>query len=824
MNLQNDEWTLEEARKHWKPMTRAVQHVGVPGYTFQAAVLWDGSIVIGPIEFRELEVMKRETAPLGPNRLHLSVAYGPRMSFPDRYGTGQGSIRRRLEQGRLPIPHLEIRDSGVVWHETVWAHLLGRPFEAGMSPQTDDLLVVEARWRARSDARSPLKAHLWLYFGDTSQTWLGYKCRVGEELDRALPHTYESPYGLLESQVRYVLPFPRQGHLRWHDRVKPEGAGQGHTERVLEWEVSLAGEEEAEIALILPYAVIDRDRAGKLAAMDPSGGYEEVVGAWKRLLDGPGQILTPDAFVNDYAAAVAGQMAQQVSCRRQTKVWKYKTSPNHYEGYWPCNAAKALPAFDLRGLTCLSRPVLQSFIETQTADVGALGADRRRENRGTTVSGEGFEARPGFLGNFGEWTANTLLLSHGLELWALAAHFRVTRDGRWLGEGPKSPLQAILDACDWLTAQRNRTRREETGSRVAHWGLLPAASAHDWLSGNTIFNDAFCIFGLIEAVRMLRETGHPRAGDLAGDLAEYRACLRERYIEARNRARPLPLPGGSLIPYVPRDVYELDWAKVDWTYTGYGPLRAGAWGALDPHDELVDQALRFLEAGLPRGEGCPIRLRDAITDANWREVSDPEAPRHYLWKHYVEYETMWPIGVDLFLQRDDLPRFFECLFHNLAVVLHREWRVGVESLNGVPSCAPGEAERWLALRKMFVNERGGYDGSPQSLWLLQAIPRCWLQPGHRLSVKEMGTHLGGRVDLDLEMSRGQDTVRVSAHLALAIQPAEIRLRLRSGRGNARLASARINGVPAAILEGDTIRLPAVTSGRYEAIGHFEPMV
>ncbi len=27
---------------------------------------------------------------------------------------------------------------------------------------------------------------------------------------------------------------------------------------------------------------------------------------------------------------------------------------------------------------------------------------------------------------------------------------------------------------------------------------------------------------------------------------------------------------------------KLDWRTIDWTYTGYGPLRAGAWGAAAP--------------------------------------------------------------------------------------------------------------------------------------------------------------------------------------------------------------------------------------------------
>ena len=65
-----------------------------------------------------------------------------------------------------------------------------------------------------------------------------------------------------------------------------------------------------------------------------------------------------------------------------------------------------------------------------------------------------------------------------------------------------------------------------------------------------------------------------------------------------------------------------------------------------------------------------------IGEANFADVIDLNADRHWLWRHYVEWETMWPIGGQLFLARDDLPRFFEWLFNNLAIVLHHDWRVG----------------------------------------------------------------------------------------------------------------------------------------------------
>lgn len=814
------EWTFESAKKYWKRMTKAVQHVGVPGCQWQVGILWDGSVVFGPLGFRDIPPMQEEVAALGNNLLHISVGYGHPMRFIDRHGKGNLAIRRSLEDGRLPIPHVETQDGDFTWHETVFAHLLDRKFGDGMKPQPGDLTVAHVLFRVHKTGKGSRSGHLWLHFGDTSQVRLGYKANIGEDLSQALAHRFEAPYGFLEDKVRYLIPESSKGELRWHNEVATFEGVKSEPKNVIEWEVALAPNEEAELRLIIPYGLVDVCIAEKLLALDSDALLNDARRFWKDLLAGSSSISTPDNFVNDYVAAVAGQMAQQVGYRHKTNLWMYKTSPNHYEGYWPCNAGLALPTLDLRGLTYISRPVLQSFIDFQTDDVGRLETEHRQD-RGDKVSGEGFERRSGFLGNFGDWTANTLLLSHGMELWALASHYRITRDREWLGDGPDSPLGAILDACDWLVAQRRRTMREENNEKVSHWGLLPAASAHDWLSGNTIFNDAYCIYGMIEAVRLLYEVGHPRAEEIAKELNDYRACIRDRYIEARDRARLVPMPDGTEIPYVPRDVYELDWSKVDWTYTGYGPLRAGAWGSLDPNDELVDQALAFLEAGMPKGEGFYFTTRGVDTaDINFQDVSDPESNRHFLWRHYVEYETMWPIGHHLFLSRDDLPRFFEWLFHNLSIVLHHEWRVGVESLDGVPSCAPGDADRWRAIRNMFVNERGGYDGSQQSLWLLQAIPRSWFKPGEHFSAKDMRTHFGGYVDLEINVAEDGNTVGVYAKLDLIALPAEIRMRLRSGNGRP-LVSAEINGNEAPVRNGDTIKLPTELEGEYRIVGRFK---
>jgi len=817
-----DEWTLERARDEWKPMWRPIAHVGIPGYQFQAAVLWDGSLVFGPLGFEQHGPMQKELASLGKHRLHLSVGYGSPLRFPDRAAAGSPGLRRGLEDGRLPIPQVTMQDGDLAWQETVFAHLLGRTPQEGMQPRKDDMLVVHAQFRVRNTVREARNGHLWLHFGDTNQVVFGYKAGVNDQqTGTSLNHRFEAPYGLLDDKVRYVINQPSAGALTWHeDLAAPRGMTAG-LKNVIEWRVPLPPGGEAVLNVVLPFGLVDRATADRLRALDPKREGDEVRRFWRELLNGVGQITTGDPFIDDYLAAVPSHMAQQVGYRHYADMWMYKTSPNHYEQYWPCNAAKALPTFDLRGLTRITRPVLKSFVDTQSSEVGLLG---QQLDTGKSVQGEGWAKVPGFLGNFGPWTANTLLLSHGLEMWALASHYRITRDREWLGNGKGSPLQALLDAFDWTLTQRKRTMREEGGKKVPHWGLLPAASAHDWLSGNTIFNDAFIIFGMIETTRLLHEIDHPRAAELARELNAYRATLRERYVEARDRARPMPMPDGSLLPFVPRDVYELDWAKPDWTYTGYGPLRAGAWGALDPQDELVNQSLAFLEAGMPKGEGTFLKPSRNVYgqptgDENFRGISDATALRHYLWRHYVEYETMWPIGMDLFLQRDDLPRFFEWYFNNMAVVVHRDFRVGVESVDGVPSNAPGDGERWRAVRNMFVNERGGYDGSQQSLWLLQAIPRSWLKPGKTIAAKDIGTHFGGRVTVDVTVAPDGESVTAVAKIALAVKPVDTQIRLRSGDGRP-LVSATINGKRAQVLPGDVVRLPAGTSGDYTVVGSF----
>ena len=92
---------------------------------------------------------------------------------------------------------------------------------------------------------------------------------------------------------------------------------------------------------------------------------------------------------------------------------------------------------------------------------------------GNVLAGEGYAAIPGFLGNCGEWTANPLLVSHGLALWALAAHYRITRDDKWLGNGGRI---ALAGDARRLRLGVATTQADDAGSRRQESSLLGTAA------------------------------------------------------------------------------------------------------------------------------------------------------------------------------------------------------------------------------------------------------------------------------------------------------------------------------------------------------------
>ena len=91
----------------------------------------------------------------------------------------------------------------------------------------------------------------------------------------------------------------------------------------------------------------------------------------------------------------------------------------------------------------------------------------------------------------------------------------------------------------------------------------------------------------------------------------------------------------------------------------------------------------------------------------------------------------------------------------------------------------------------------------------------------RNAVREMGTHFGGRVNLELTVAPDGGSVEVVAQWRdLAALPHSITMRLRSGDGRP-LRAAIVDGVATEVLPGDLIELPVSARSQRRVVGTFD---
>lgn len=199
------EWSRAEAQKHWSPMVHPVQHVGAPGFNFQTAVMWDGSLVFGPLGFRNLEVMKHEVAQFASEPMHVSFLYGKTPQLVDRLALRNPLVTRRLSDGFLPIPIVETADGEFIWTETVCAYLLARPLSGCPSPTQQDNLITQVQLTAKNSASTAATRSVWIHFGTDSQVSLGYKVWQGTTLSPSIDCKFSHKIATQQDQLRFVV-------------------------------------------------------------------------------------------------------------------------------------------------------------------------------------------------------------------------------------------------------------------------------------------------------------------------------------------------------------------------------------------------------------------------------------------------------------------------------------------------------------------------------------------------------------------------------------------------------------------------------------------
>jgi len=334
----------------------------------------------------------------------------------------------------------------------------------------------------------------------------------------------------------------------------------------------------------------------------------------------------------------------------------------------------------------------------------------------------------------------------------------------------------ITRDAELVRAQRDRWMREAQriiSGRNAETGLLPAENycgdIHTQVM--TLNSNGNAWRGLRDIGAVLADIGEaPESERLSGEARDFRRVILRAVRDSQVRDFSPPFIPVAL--FGAEKPYESITASMMGSYYNLLiPLVLGS-GVLGDESEQVGWILDYLHQ---RGGICMGMVRfhqHSGLFANENGVDDLYSMRYVL----------------TLLRRDQVERALVSFYGKLAHGLTRDTFIGGEGSSLVPldehgrpfylpPCSSGNAFFLQTLRYLMVQDYDmDDDGRPDTLRLMFATPRRWLEDGKRIEIEKAPTAFGPvSVRMHSELHRGVVTARVSAP---AMAPAKTLLRAR----------------------------------------------
>ncbi|MFB3881889.1 MAG: hypothetical protein ACE149_11535 [Armatimonadota bacterium] len=695
---------------------------------------------------------------------HVPAADTPRLR-----GEGTASFRfgleswlrisRFIEDGYLPIVHSAWMRGALRVEQVAFAAPISSPIAADAEP--DGAVAAFLRFRFANTGEQRLTAELPIRAIRT----------VGDGRD-AVSEREES----LITDGDLVLT-PDDSGARWVRMVAAATRGSlsaGRGEVV--YRADLAPGASSELVLKVPFLAPDESEVTALRAKGFAAEHSEVRRFWQGRIEQGCEIETPELDLNDFYRAHLTHMLisndhEVGSERMMARVGSLKY------GVYANESCMCISDLDRRGYNDLAARCLETLVHYQ----GTLGLSGNFSSKeGQFYAAGGYEHGPYYVQH------------HGWTLWCLAQHYLYTRDEAWL----RRVAPNIVAGCDWIVRERRGTKtRDADGRKALEWGMLAAGGLEDvgdwyhWLS-----NNAFSWWGLHHAAAALAQIGHPEAGRLVQEAAEYGDDIRAAWREASVRSPLVKLRDGSFVPHFPSRLYlrgrDFGWIRE----TLEGAIHLICTGLCPPDSSEASWIVKDYEDNRYLSHDYGYVLRDEAS--GWFGQGGFSRQPNLLW------------GPIAYLLRDDVPHYLRGYFNSFAVAFRSDTRMLTE--HPLPTFADwagdhfktsDEAQSTNWLRLMFVREVG------DELHLGQALPREWLGDGRRIAIRRAMTHFGEMsMEIESHVAEGEVTVRLDP--PRRNPPSRIRLRLRHPE-KAKVGSVEVDGAPSADyrIEGEWIVFP-----------------
>jgi len=505
---------------------------------------------------------------------------------------------------------------------------------------------------------------------------------------------------------------------------------------------------------------------------------------WRNLTSRGTQIHTPEPWINDFYKSHSRHM--MINCFKElgTDLLHAHVGTFNY-GVYPNESVMMISDLDRRGYHREAARNLNAYLHYQ----------------GTICMPGNFQSARGQLYGAGGHECCGYNKSHGYVMWNMAEHWRITRDREWMDMA----ADKLLEACDWVTRERQATKIIKEGVKSLEYGCLPSGSLEDvtdywyWLSTNSA-----TVWGFLALSEAIADYGHPEGKRLQQDAQAYYTDFMNAVTESRIRCTVVRLRNGTYVPKYPSHLHERGRSHGWLRETLEGSVFLPAYRLLDPMSIETEWIMKDYEDNLYISDeyGYAIPAFDDFWFSRGgvsMQANLLDSPLPYLW-------------------RDDIKHYLRAYFNGFASAFYPE--VSMCNEHSLPELGypygdhfktSDEAQSTYWLRLMFVCELD------RNLYLGRAIPRYWLEDGKSVSIERAASYFG-ELSFTIESHAASGQIKAIVDLPRRNNPEVIYVRIRHPQAKP-IRSVSLNGqdYQKFDVEKEWIILPGNLSGQQEIV-------
>ncbi|MHC4087558.1 MAG: hypothetical protein ACYSU3_20510 [Planctomycetota bacterium] len=658
---------------------------------------------------------------------------------PEFDGGDRSEVRRYLEDGHLPLIHVQWRNGPFRYHHSLLATILLGDYGDDISRRGDETVVLLSRLQITNTSSRRQLAGLNLRYSINAPLNLQKNGVIAVKPSDS--NAVDDGLAALRGVISMGKPIDG-GVANW---TVQSGSGL-ESSAILHWQEDLEPGRTRSIYFKTPFVeLLDVQELAHLKKISFEDQVPKVLSYWRQRLAKGMTIDVPDPALNNFYKANLWHNVITTDRDPLTGLYNQGVATIRYRVF-ANETVMIARSMDMRGEHLEAERFLEPMLHYQGHE---------------PLKGR-FSTKDAAFHGAGDYTHGEYAMNHGFTLWGVADHYLLTHDRAYLQRvAPK-----LIKGSDFLINERASTMLTQ-GSPI--FGLSPASSLEDVIEYQYWFaTNAYFYLGMKRVALALSDIGHPEAKRIAAEAEKYRSDIEAGAREATTRSAVVPLRDGNYIPYVPSRVYQ-------WRHLTEGWIREALYCSLHLFTAEV------VSSDNPLMTWMLDDLEDNIF-FSWQSgynVSDYQ-------KRWFERGgiTLQPCLLDMpiiYMARNEIPAALRAFWNTYALLIYPDTQCFAEwarsfGTGGGPVYKTSDESRFVIwLRQLLLWENG------DQLWLARATPRQWLEDGKTIRIERAKT-LFGTVSMVIRSEAAKGKILAELSLPNRKRPSEVWLRLRHPQG------------------------------------------